>query len=180
MTTSPSSTPGVETIRLIDTEPGSASLRVGEATLSPGAQVPTHIHHNTEEAMVVLEGTIDVLVGEERMTLGPGDSMLAPAGAVHGCGNRCLSTAWALWPCTYPCLVFMMRLYGSVVLAFASSVGSGSTTLGFRPRFFLPVASSSARRCSTCSWTALAAASASRCRRFLGFLQALEPLPPSP
>ena len=28
-----------------------------------------------------------------------------------------------------------MRLSGSVVLAFASSVGSGSTTLGFRPRF---------------------------------------------
>ena len=88
MTTSQSSTPGVETIRLIDTEHGSVSLRVGEATLSPGAQVPTHIHHNTEEAMVVLEGTIDVLVGEERMTLGPGDSMLAPAGAVHGCRNR--------------------------------------------------------------------------------------------
>ena len=88
MTTSQPSTPGVETIRLVDADHGSESLRIGEATLSPGAQVPTHIHPNTEEAMVVLEGAIDVLVGKERMTLGKGDSMLAPAGTVHGCRNR--------------------------------------------------------------------------------------------
>ena len=71
----------------------------------------------------------------------------------------------------------MMRLSGSV---FASSVGSGSTTLGFRPRFFLPVASSSARRCSTCSWTALALLQPPA-PTLLGFLQALRSLrPPSP
>ena len=51
-----------------------------------------------------------------------------------------------------------------------------------KPRFFLPVASSSARRCSTCSWTALAAASASRCRRSLASFRRLRRSvrPPSP
>ena len=87
MTKSQSSAPGVETLRLIDTEHGSVSLRVGEATLSPGGRVPTHIHPNTEEAMVVLEGKIEAIVGDQRVTLSPGDSMLAPAGIVHGCRN---------------------------------------------------------------------------------------------
>jgi quercetin dioxygenase-like cupin family protein len=88
MTKAKSSAPGVDTLRLIDAEHGSLSLRVGEATLSPGGQVPTHIHPNTEEAMVVLEGNIEAILGDQKVNLGPGDSMLAPAGTVHGCRNR--------------------------------------------------------------------------------------------
>ena len=38
--------------------------------------------------MVVLEGTLDVLLGKERMTIGPGHTVLAPAGTVHGFVNR--------------------------------------------------------------------------------------------
>lgn len=87
MTSPQSSAPGMESLRLVDAEHGSVSLRAGEATLSPGARIPTHIHPNTEEAMVVLEGAVDVVVGDQRTTLGPGDSMLAPAGIVHGTRN---------------------------------------------------------------------------------------------
>ena len=83
-----SSTPGLENVRLIDAEHGSESLRVGESTLAPGTRIPTHIHPNTEEAVVVLEGAVEVVLGNQRMTLGPGDSMLAPAGTKHGTQNR--------------------------------------------------------------------------------------------
>ena len=93
MTKNQSSAPGVETLRLIDAEHGSVSLRVGEATLSPGGRVPTHTHPNTEEAMVVLEGNIEGFVGDKWISLSPGDSMLAPAGIVHGCRNRTESPA---------------------------------------------------------------------------------------
>ena len=67
-----SSTPGLENVRLIDAEHGSESLRVGESTLAPGTRIPTHIHPNTEEAVVVLEGAVEVVLGNQRMTLAPG------------------------------------------------------------------------------------------------------------
>ena len=82
------SSPGLETHLLVDAEHGSHSLRIGELTLEPNSRVPRHVHPNTEEAMVILEGTLDALVGKERVTVGPGDSVLAPAGSVHGFVNR--------------------------------------------------------------------------------------------
>jgi len=51
-------------------------------------RVPRHIHPNTEEAMIILEGTLDVVLGNQRMTVGPGHVVLAPAGMVHGFLNR--------------------------------------------------------------------------------------------
>ncbi len=80
--------PGLEVCILVDEERGSHSLRVGELTIAPNSRVPRHIHPNTEEAMIILEGTLDVLVGNERATLGPGHTVLAPAGATHGFVNR--------------------------------------------------------------------------------------------
>ena len=57
-------------------------------TIAPNTRLPRHIHTNTEEAMVVLEGTLDAVVGRERMTIGPGHTVLAPAGTTHGFVNR--------------------------------------------------------------------------------------------
>ncbi len=49
----------------------------------PGDQAPPHIHHGGDEAFCVVEGQLEVLVGDERQLLGPGDVAYVPAGTVH-------------------------------------------------------------------------------------------------
>jgi quercetin dioxygenase-like cupin family protein len=49
----------------------------------PGDQAPAHIHRSGDEAFCVVEGTLEVLVGQERRVLGPGDVAVVPAGTVH-------------------------------------------------------------------------------------------------
>ena len=80
--------PGLEEYQVADAKQGTQSLKIGEVTIAPNSRVPRHAHANTEEAMVVVEGTLDAVLGRERMTVGPGDTILAPAGAVHGFVNR--------------------------------------------------------------------------------------------
>ncbi|HYB28009.1 MAG TPA: quercetin 2,3-dioxygenase [Solirubrobacteraceae bacterium] len=48
-----------------------------------GTATPMHIHHNEDEAFYVLDGEVTVLVGGERIDLGPGDYAYAPRGIVH-------------------------------------------------------------------------------------------------
>ncbi len=79
---------GLEVCQIADAEQGTQSLRIGEVTLAPNTRVPRHAHANTEEAIVVVEGTLDAVLGRERVTVGPGDTILAPAGAIHGFVNR--------------------------------------------------------------------------------------------
>lgn len=79
---------GLEVCQIADAEQGTQFLRIGEVTLAPNTRVPRHAHANTEEAIIVIEGTLDALLGRERVTVGPGDTILAPAGAVHGFVNR--------------------------------------------------------------------------------------------
>lgn len=82
------SSPGLEVRDIVDAEQGTHALKIGEVTIAPNTRLPRHIHANTEESMVVLEGTLDAVVGRERKTIGPGDTVLAPAGATHGFVNR--------------------------------------------------------------------------------------------
>ena len=80
--------PGVNRAVLVDASRGSESLHVGHLTLSPGSSVTTHIHPDTEEAMVIVEGSLEAILGDETVTVGPGDTVLAPAGIKHGFVNR--------------------------------------------------------------------------------------------
>ena len=50
--------------------------------LEPGAVVPRHDHLN-EQLGVVLEGEIDLTVGDETRRLGPGGGWVIPANAPH-------------------------------------------------------------------------------------------------
>lgn len=79
---------GLESYAIVDADHGSDALRVGELTIAPMTRVPRHAHTNTEEAMVLLEGTLEAQVGSQRMTIEAGDLVLAPAGSVHGFLNR--------------------------------------------------------------------------------------------
>ncbi len=80
--------PGVPRATLVGEEHGAQSLWVGHLEISPGATITTHIHPDTEEAMVIVEGELEAVLGDEVVTLGPGDTVLAPAGIKHGFVNR--------------------------------------------------------------------------------------------
>ena len=49
----------------------------------PGDQAPVHVHHASDEAFCVLRGRLEVLVGDERHIVGPGEHITVPAGSVH-------------------------------------------------------------------------------------------------
>ena len=79
--------PGLESFGIVDADRGSDHLRVGEVVIAPRSRVSRHTHTNTEEAMVLLEGELQALVGSQRENIAPGDAVLAPAGTVHGFVN---------------------------------------------------------------------------------------------
>lgn len=49
----------------------------------PGTSVRRHAHEHTEQAMVIVEGAVDVTIGEERRTLGAGDVCVMNPGVEH-------------------------------------------------------------------------------------------------
>ncbi|MBI4312001.1 MAG: cupin domain-containing protein [Chloroflexi bacterium] len=54
--------------------------------LAPGALVATHAHP-AEQMGVVMEGSVTMVIGKERKTLGPGDVYLAPSNVEHSVQN---------------------------------------------------------------------------------------------
>lgn len=55
-----------------------------ELTIPPGPGVtPMHVHHENDEAMLVLEGELTVQLGEERRVLAAGGFANAPRGVPH-------------------------------------------------------------------------------------------------
>src|SRR6478752_705378 len=49
---------------------------------------PPHVHRHQVESYEVLEGALDVVVEGEWRTLGPGESVSVPVGALHTFRNR--------------------------------------------------------------------------------------------
>ena len=73
--------------------------------LEPGQAQKPHAHADADKVYAVVEGEVEVRVGSETATLGPGDSALAPAGADHGVTNH--------GPARAALLVFMARQAGA-------------------------------------------------------------------
>jgi mannose-6-phosphate isomerase-like protein (cupin superfamily) len=72
------------TIRvLLDGATGTINQSLAEAELEPGQATKRHYHARTEELYVVLAGTGEMEVDEERAGVGPGDAILVPPGARH-------------------------------------------------------------------------------------------------
>lgn len=72
--------------------------RLAEVTARPDEAVATHVHPGEPEALIILEGTIE-LHGSQRIAhLGPGDVVFIPPDTEHGLrtpeGGRWL----AIWP----------------------------------------------------------------------------------
>jgi len=54
----------------------------------PGRPIaPLHVHHADDEAWYVLEGRLGFALGDERVEIGAGESVLAPRGTPHAYWN---------------------------------------------------------------------------------------------
>ena len=75
--------PGYRRFTLAGQEEGvacSASLSV----IEPGAGAPTHFHNSADEVIVVLDGTLEMWIGDERRLVGANHTVALPAGVPHG------------------------------------------------------------------------------------------------
>lgn len=58
-----------------------------EQILLPGVGMPLHIHHNEDETIIVLEGTLTVWVGDQRISAPTGSLVYAPRDIPHAFRN---------------------------------------------------------------------------------------------
>ena len=79
---------GAERCILVGVDQGSRSLHIEEVSVAPNARIPRRINPHTEVAVIVQEGKLDAILGRDRVPIGPGDTVLAPAGSAHGFLNR--------------------------------------------------------------------------------------------
>ena len=68
--------------RFVTKEAGAANLTVGEMVMHHGSALRLHTHP-TDEAIVLLEGSVQMVVGDESRTVTPGHTLLAPPGVPH-------------------------------------------------------------------------------------------------
>jgi quercetin dioxygenase-like cupin family protein len=68
--------------RFITKDTGAASLTVGELVMHDGAALRLHTHPH-DEAIILLEGSIEMVVGDETSTVTSGHTLLAPPGVPH-------------------------------------------------------------------------------------------------
>jgi quercetin dioxygenase-like cupin family protein len=54
-----------------------------DSTVPPQGEVPPHIHHREDEAFWVLEGELEVLVGEDKIGASAGSFVHLPRGVIH-------------------------------------------------------------------------------------------------
>jgi mannose-6-phosphate isomerase-like protein (cupin superfamily) len=83
--------PGVETRMLVSASNGAAQLCIFEQWVASGTGAPTHAHP-VEEVLTVLEGEAEMWIGEQRLTVTAGQSLIVPAGRKHGFRNSGTAT----------------------------------------------------------------------------------------
>jgi quercetin dioxygenase-like cupin family protein len=77
---------GVETRMVISAANGATQLCVFEQWVAPGNGAPTH-SHPVEELLTVREGEAEMWLGEARRFVRAGQSLIVPAGRLHGFRN---------------------------------------------------------------------------------------------
>ena len=78
--------PGVETRMLVSAGNGAAQLCIFEQWIAPGTGAPTH-SHPVEEVLTVREGEAEMWMDEARVIVSAGQSLIVPAGRMHGFRN---------------------------------------------------------------------------------------------
>lgn len=62
-------------------------LSLLELTMEPGATIAPHVHRGHSDAFYVLEGEVELQVGEQTVTAPAGSFVLSPPGVVHALRN---------------------------------------------------------------------------------------------
>jgi mannose-6-phosphate isomerase-like protein (cupin superfamily) len=83
--------PGVETRMVVSARNGAAQLCIFEQWVAIGAGAPTHAHP-VEEVLTVREGEAEMWIGAERTIVTSGQSLIVPAGRLHGFRNSGTAT----------------------------------------------------------------------------------------
>lgn len=78
--------PGVQTRMLVSAANGAAHLCIFEQWVAPGTGAPTH-SHPVEEVLTVREGEAEMWLGDQRVIVIAGQSLVVPAGSNHGFRN---------------------------------------------------------------------------------------------
>jgi quercetin dioxygenase-like cupin family protein len=56
---------------------------LGRVTYQPGTTVKRHSHEHTEQAMLILEGSVTMTIGNVTQELGPGEACIVNRGVEH-------------------------------------------------------------------------------------------------
>jgi mannose-6-phosphate isomerase-like protein (cupin superfamily) len=78
--------PGVQTRMLVSAANGAAHLCIFEQWVAPATGAPTH-SHPVEEVLTVREGEAEMWLGDQRVMVTAGQSLIVPAGSNHGFRN---------------------------------------------------------------------------------------------
>lgn len=78
-----SPSPGVARVTIVERASGAGALTTRLVTIQPGVSTVLH-WHRVEEAMMVLEGEGQAILGDETMEIRAGATLLGPAGIPHG------------------------------------------------------------------------------------------------
>ncbi len=65
---------------------------LAEARLPEGTGTIPHLHPQTEEIYYILEGEAEMIIADERQSVGVGDAIAIPPGIVHQIVNRGVGT----------------------------------------------------------------------------------------
>ncbi len=79
--------PGTTGTCLLSADETGGALSLFVVTFEPGAGVPPHIHTNEDEGFRVLEGELQVQLGDKHVSIAPGGSAWGPRGVAHGLQN---------------------------------------------------------------------------------------------
>ena len=77
---------GVIDVKLAAEDTGGAFTLL-EIVNPPGGGVPSHVHELDDETVVLVEGELSALIGEQQATMLPGDVVFISRGTVHSFTN---------------------------------------------------------------------------------------------
>lgn len=72
---------------LVSSQDGATSLTIQEVVVDPGANERLHTHP-TDEAIMIMEGSVQLFIGDDVQTVRSGYTMLAPPGVPHKVVNN--------------------------------------------------------------------------------------------
>ena len=75
---------GTLTIAKVSSDQCNGQLSILDHRVPPGFAPPPHLHHHTDEALLILDGQLEGFCGDRRWQAGPGSLVFMPRAIPHG------------------------------------------------------------------------------------------------